>query len=66
VNAQVLVDAGAAILIDDARDPAANRAPLLAALERLTDPTTRTFMASAAQRLGRPRAAADVAAWLCG
>ena len=63
-NGQVLVDAGAAIMIEDRCDPVANRGPLLAALERLADETVRQAMAGAAGELARPSAADDVAAWL--
>jgi UDP-N-acetylglucosamine--N-acetylmuramyl-(pentapeptide) pyrophosphoryl-undecaprenol N-acetylglucosamine transferase len=61
-NAAVLADAGAAVLIDDARDATANAAllrPVLASLT--TDADRRTAMAAAARRLGRPDAAAAVA-----
>jgi len=63
-NAQVLVDAGAAILLDDQRDAGVNRGPLLAALERLTDSTRRRAMSAAARALARPNAADEVATWL--
>ncbi len=63
-NAQVLVDAGAALLIDDGRTAAANSAPLRAALEHLAHPDNRARMAQAALRLGRSDAAQQVAAWL--
>ncbi len=60
-NAQVLVDAGAAILIDDQRDPAANEPLVLAALRQAADPDVRRAMAAAAAGLGRPSAAEQVA-----
>lgn len=63
-NAQVLVEAGAAVLIDDQRDAQRNAPPLLAALRRLSDPTTRQMMAEGARRLGRPAAATEVAHWM--
>jgi UDP-N-acetylglucosamine--N-acetylmuramyl-(pentapeptide) pyrophosphoryl-undecaprenol N-acetylglucosamine transferase len=65
-NAQVLVDAGAAVLIEDHKTAEANHRPTLAALERLSDDRPREQMAQAARRLGRPTAAANVAAWLTG
>jgi len=65
-NAQVLVDAGAALLVEDARGPEANRGPLLAALEQLAEEPTRWKMAEAARRLGRLTAADEIAAWLRG
>jgi UDP-N-acetylglucosamine--N-acetylmuramyl-(pentapeptide) pyrophosphoryl-undecaprenol N-acetylglucosamine transferase len=65
-NAQVLVDAGAAVLIDDQKTAEANHRPLADALERLADGPTRQQMAQAARTLGRPAAARDVAAWLAG
>jgi UDP-N-acetylglucosamine--N-acetylmuramyl-(pentapeptide) pyrophosphoryl-undecaprenol N-acetylglucosamine transferase len=63
-NAQVLVDAGAAVLVEDRLDPAQNRGPVLEALQRLADAATRERMAQAAHALARPRAAADLAAWM--
>jgi UDP-N-acetylglucosamine--N-acetylmuramyl-(pentapeptide) pyrophosphoryl-undecaprenol N-acetylglucosamine transferase len=65
-NAQVLVDAGAAVLVEDQLDPEANRGAVLEALGRLADAATRENMAQAARTLARPRAAADVAAWIAG
>ncbi|MFH1745605.1 MAG: UDP-N-acetylglucosamine--N-acetylmuramyl-(pentapeptide) pyrophosphoryl-undecaprenol N-acetylglucosamine transferase [Planctomycetota bacterium] len=64
VNAQVLVDAGAAILLEDHLEPAKNHTPLLTALEQMADDEIHHEMATAATRLGRPQAAADVARWL--
>lgn len=63
-NARVLADAGAAILIDDARDTDANAPPLLEALTQLADPRTRAHMAASAAALARPDAAERVARWL--
>lgn len=63
-NAQVLVDAGAAILLEDRLQPDLNRGPLLTALETLADAAARRDMAQAAQTLGRPDAAERVAGWL--
>jgi UDP-N-acetylglucosamine--N-acetylmuramyl-(pentapeptide) pyrophosphoryl-undecaprenol N-acetylglucosamine transferase len=64
-NGQVLVDAGAAVMIEDARDAAANaRAlePVLAAL--LSDDRRREAMARSARGLGRPDAAELIAGLL--
>ena len=63
-NAQVLVDAGAAILLADYRDGALNAAPLLAALRDAVPENQRAAMAAAARSLGRPAAATDIAEWL--
>jgi len=65
-NAQVLVDAGAAMLVEDRLDPEANRRPVLKALQRLADPTVRARMAQAACALARPGAATDLATWMVG
>ncbi len=63
-NAQVLVDAGAAILVEDQRSGEANAPALRAALEQLLRPEVRARMSAAAARLGRPAAATAVARWL--
>ncbi|MFO0838080.1 MAG: UDP-N-acetylglucosamine--N-acetylmuramyl-(pentapeptide) pyrophosphoryl-undecaprenol N-acetylglucosamine transferase [Phycisphaerae bacterium] len=63
-NAQVLVNAGAAILIEDTKDVAQNGPALRAALERIADHATRNQMATAAGALSRPNAAREVAQWL--
>lgn len=64
-NAQVLVEAGAARVLEDRRDPALNRGPLLGVLrEIMSDEDLRGRMASGARTLARPNAAADVAVWL--
>lgn len=63
-NAQVLVDAGAALMIEDERDGALNRAPVREALEQLANAPERAKMAAAAEKLGRLRAAEDVAGWM--
>jgi UDP-N-acetylglucosamine--N-acetylmuramyl-(pentapeptide) pyrophosphoryl-undecaprenol N-acetylglucosamine transferase len=65
-NAQVLVDAGAAILVEDRLDPETNRGPVLAALERLADPAVRAEMARAAGAAARSDAAESVAGWMAG
>lgn len=63
-NARVLVEAGAATLIDDQRDALANAAPLLRALEHYADDAVRAEASAAARRLARPDAASRVAGWL--
>ncbi len=63
-NAALLVEAGAALLVEDQRDPAANCRPLLDALEQAADDATRADMAAAARSLAKPDAASRVAAWL--
>jgi UDP-N-acetylglucosamine--N-acetylmuramyl-(pentapeptide) pyrophosphoryl-undecaprenol N-acetylglucosamine transferase len=61
-NAQVLADAGAAILIDDEKDRQINAGKLRAAIEPLlSDPNRREAMANTARSLGRPDAATAVA-----
>ena len=57
-NAAVLVDAGAARLVEDA---ALDAAALLDAASLLADPATHARMSAAARSLGRPGAAAAVA-----
>ena len=63
-NAQVLVDQGAAIVLEDHLQPERNAPPLRAALEKLADPALRQRMSQAAAGLARPGAADEVAAWL--
>ncbi len=63
-NARQLVEAGAALMVEDRCDPAANCRPLLDALERLADDAARARMVAAARALARPDAAVRVAAWL--
>jgi UDP-N-acetylglucosamine--N-acetylmuramyl-(pentapeptide) pyrophosphoryl-undecaprenol N-acetylglucosamine transferase len=63
-NARVLVDRGAARLLDDRLRPELNAPPLRAGLDALADLPVRKRMAEAAGGLGKPRAADDVAAWL--
>ena len=63
VNAKVLEQAGAAALLDDTKDAAKNSEKLRPILESLMyDPDRRQAMAGAARQLGRPQAAAEVAA----
>lgn len=61
-NAQVLADAGAAMLLDDERDKKKNAEKLRPVLQNLLyDSTKRIAMADAAQTLGKPDAARRVA-----
>jgi UDP-N-acetylglucosamine--N-acetylmuramyl-(pentapeptide) pyrophosphoryl-undecaprenol N-acetylglucosamine transferase len=61
-NARVLVDAGAAVLIDDEKDPKRNAARLGPAIESLLhDADRRRAMGAAARALGRPDASDRVA-----
>jgi len=65
-NGAVLVDAGAAVMLEDRRDGSANAgqmAPVLSSLMR--DDARREAMAGAARALGRPEAADRVADRLC-
>ena len=65
LNAAGLAEAGAAIVIDDARSAAANAAVLAERLlPILRDPARLAAMAGAAAGLARPHAARDVAGWL--
>jgi UDP-N-acetylglucosamine--N-acetylmuramyl-(pentapeptide) pyrophosphoryl-undecaprenol N-acetylglucosamine transferase len=62
VNAKVLADAGAAVLIDDEKDRKKNADKLRPALQSLlTDEPKRRTMAAAARKLGHPDAASAVA-----
>jgi UDP-N-acetylglucosamine--N-acetylmuramyl-(pentapeptide) pyrophosphoryl-undecaprenol N-acetylglucosamine transferase len=62
LNAKVLADAGAAVLVDDLRDAKENAAKLLPLLGPLIqDCERRTTMARAARKLGKPDAADAVA-----
>jgi UDP-N-acetylglucosamine--N-acetylmuramyl-(pentapeptide) pyrophosphoryl-undecaprenol N-acetylglucosamine transferase len=65
-NAQVLVERGAAILLEDRRRPELNAPPLREALDRMAEPAERQRMAAAAASLGNKDAADQVAAWLAG
>jgi UDP-N-acetylglucosamine--N-acetylmuramyl-(pentapeptide) pyrophosphoryl-undecaprenol N-acetylglucosamine transferase len=65
-NAQVLVDAGAAVVLEDYLWPEKNEPALREALAGLADQNVRRTMAAAAARLGRPMAADAVASWLRG
>ena len=62
-NAQVLVDAGAALLVDDEKDAKKNADKLKPAVESLLyEQTRRQQMAAAARAIGKPNAAEGVAA----
>lgn len=63
-NAHVLADAGAAILVEDLKQPARTGGALLAALEEVARAATREQMSRAARKLGRPSAADAVAVWM--
>jgi len=64
-NAAAMVAAGAAVIVDDADNPAANAERLTAAVaELLADPARLPPMARAAADLGQPNAADAVARWL--
>jgi UDP-N-acetylglucosamine--N-acetylmuramyl-(pentapeptide) pyrophosphoryl-undecaprenol N-acetylglucosamine transferase len=61
-NAEVLADHGAAVVIDDLREPGPNAARLAEALRGLMDDDARRDrMAEAARSLGRPEAADHMA-----
>jgi UDP-N-acetylglucosamine--N-acetylmuramyl-(pentapeptide) pyrophosphoryl-undecaprenol N-acetylglucosamine transferase len=63
VNAKVLADAGAAVLIDDEKDAKKNAKKLAAVVGPLLyEQTKRAAMAEAAKKIGRPDAADAVAA----
>jgi len=67
LNAKVLADAGAAILIDDERDAGKNTVKLKPALEQLLfDADRRRGMSNAARALGKPDAAKAVAEVVLG
>lgn len=63
-NARVLVEARAALLVEDQRAPEKNRDSILAALEACAPDAIRERMAAAARTLGRPNAAEEIAGWL--
>jgi len=65
-NARVLVEAGAAMLIEDRLDPERNQGPVLEALEQLAQTPARKKMAIAARGLARRDAAVRVARHLRG
>lgn len=62
LNAQVLADAGAAVLLEDKKQQKANVAQLLPVLQSLLrDSPKRLAMSAAATAIGKPNAASDVA-----
>lgn len=63
-NAQVLAEAGAAVLIDDTRDAERNASAISAALASFCEDETRQRAAQAAQQLAQPHAAQLVAEWM--
>ncbi len=63
-NARVLVECGAAIIVEDQRSAKLNAPALLSALRRVTSADERGRMSEASKSLGRSRAAEDVASWL--
>jgi len=66
-NAEVLVRAGAAVLLEDGRDPQVNAGRLEPVLRRLAaDADARRAMAEAARKLDRPEAASRIARHLSG
>jgi UDP-N-acetylglucosamine--N-acetylmuramyl-(pentapeptide) pyrophosphoryl-undecaprenol N-acetylglucosamine transferase len=65
-NAEVLVKAGAAVLLDDLKDALGNARQLEPILSDIfKNPTNREKMAAAAGALGKPQAAAEIAERLC-
>jgi UDP-N-acetylglucosamine--N-acetylmuramyl-(pentapeptide) pyrophosphoryl-undecaprenol N-acetylglucosamine transferase len=67
LNAEALEKAGAAVVVEDRIDPAANAASLRQALLPLLADTARLdAMRRASAALGKPRAAEEVARWLAG
>lgn len=63
-NAQALVDAGAAIIVEDRKSGPVNAVRIREALMQLGDSTRRAEMTVAAATLGQTNAAARVAAWM--
>lgn len=64
-NAEAMVEAGAAICVTDARDAAVNAGALRTTLLAVMNDAPRlAAMRAAAQGIGKPDAAQDVAAWL--
>lgn len=63
-NARVLVDAGAALLVEDHKEAELNAPGLWSALQEVVQPETRARMARAAATLGRAEAATALARWL--
>lgn len=65
-NAEVLVRAGAAVLVEDTKDAETTAGPLLTALVQFADARKREKMSAAALTLARPAAAESVARWMLG
>ncbi len=65
-NAEVLVRAGAAVLVEDTKEADTTAGPLLTALLQFADVKKREKMAAAALTLARPAAAESVARWMLG
>jgi UDP-N-acetylglucosamine--N-acetylmuramyl-(pentapeptide) pyrophosphoryl-undecaprenol N-acetylglucosamine transferase len=66
-NAMELVRAGAALIVDDAKEAAANAAAMKPALESLLyDDELRDRMADAARAAGKPNAAVEIAKEILG
>jgi UDP-N-acetylglucosamine--N-acetylmuramyl-(pentapeptide) pyrophosphoryl-undecaprenol N-acetylglucosamine transferase len=67
LNAKVLADGGAAVIVDDEKDRRANARKLRPAVESLLcDGEKRRAMAAAARDMGKPDAAGNVAQVLAG
>jgi UDP-N-acetylglucosamine--N-acetylmuramyl-(pentapeptide) pyrophosphoryl-undecaprenol N-acetylglucosamine transferase len=67
LNAKVLADGGAAVIVDDAKDRKINAEKLRPTVETLLcDGDRRRSMAAAARQMGKPDAAANVAQVLAG
>ena len=65
-NAEVLVDVGAALLVEDTKSAETTAPALLTALQALAERERRNAMAEAAMKLSRPHAAEAVARWMLG
>ena len=66
-NALELVKAGAAVMVEDAKEARANAGAIQKALQTLMyDDATRRDMAQAARRAGKPQAADAIAAEILG
>jgi UDP-N-acetylglucosamine--N-acetylmuramyl-(pentapeptide) pyrophosphoryl-undecaprenol N-acetylglucosamine transferase len=65
-NAEVLVEIGAALLVEDTKDTETTAPQLLSALQSLAERERRAAMAEAAMKLSRPHAAEAVARWMLG
>jgi UDP-N-acetylglucosamine--N-acetylmuramyl-(pentapeptide) pyrophosphoryl-undecaprenol N-acetylglucosamine transferase len=65
-NAEVLVEIGAALLVEDTKEADTTAPPLLSALQALAARERRAAMSEAAMKLSRPHAAEAVARWMLG